>query len=125
MAKKKAKRPIRSRRLADAFELCQSLSEKLAELKREVRRLNGEVIWLTVTRVDSKFMPLKMAASTIGVPMALLRRMAKSGQIPVLYDGRRKLYDPSIIKRVLDDYAVSDANCPQTMDHTLSRLGIW
>ena len=50
---------------------------------------------------DVSFLPLKVAASRLGVPARWLRVEADAGRIPCLRAGRRMLVNPSALEAAL------------------------
>jgi excisionase family DNA binding protein len=47
------------------------------------------------------FLPPESTADRLGVPVAWLRREAQAGRIPHLKAGRRILFNPELVERVL------------------------
>jgi hypothetical protein len=62
------------------------------------------------TKPESElFLPIRHAASRLGVPGAWLLSEAKAGRVPSLRAGRRWLVNPAAVERVLLDRAQRSA----------------
>ena len=57
---------------------------------------------------DSIFKPIHRTAGLLGVPVAWLRDEAKAGRVPYLKVGRRILFDPETVERVLVERLQND-----------------
>ncbi|MCE9589088.1 MAG: helix-turn-helix domain-containing protein [Planctomycetes bacterium] len=55
--------------------------------------------------MQKQFTSIVDAARRLGVPVAWLRSEAQAGRVPHLRAGRRWLFDPDVVARVLDDRA--------------------
>lgn len=53
------------------------------------------------TNVRETFLPLQTTAGRLGVPAAWLREEALAGRVPYLRAGRRMLFAPAEVERVL------------------------
>jgi excisionase family DNA binding protein len=51
--------------------------------------------------MGTKFISLPALADLTGLPESWLRRAADSGEIPFLRIGRRRMFDPTAVERVL------------------------
>jgi hypothetical protein len=76
-----------------------------------VRRWIRALAWLSVPVMDTRFIPLAVLAERTGVPESWLRELARSGRLPMLRRGRRKLFDAEASDRALSAMASnSDAH---------------
>ena len=53
----------------------------------------------------TQFVPLDALATTLGLPRQWLKTEADAGRIPFLKAGRRRVFDPDAVARVLSDRA--------------------
>jgi hypothetical protein len=58
------------------------------------------------------FVPLRRAATRLGVPASWLRAEALAGRVPYLRAGRRMLFNPRAIEAVLLDRAAGMKRSP-------------
>ena len=59
------------------------------------------------TPQDPSFMPLRRAASLVGVPTKFLRREAEAGTVPFIFVNRRMMFDPSQVAQALREKAMA------------------
>lgn len=58
---------------------------------------------------DVKLLSLNELAERMGLPLAWLRREADEGRLPCLRVGRRRMFDPDLIRRALADRQAKEA----------------
>ena len=60
------------------------------------------------TRTSEVFLPLRRAATRLGVPAAWLRTEALAGRVPYLRAGRQLLFNPPAVETALLERAIQE-----------------
>lgn len=68
---------------------------------------------MSATQTTEKFVPLREAATRLGLPMTWLEAEAKAGRIPHLKAANRRLFHVDAVERALLDRAAANIT-PQT-----------
>ena len=74
---------------------------------------------MNTTTPEAKFIPLRKAAASLGVPASWLEAEAKAGRIPHLKAGRRLLFNPAAVERVLLDRAAASVESQTQSDEAV------
>ncbi len=69
------------------------------------------VTGMGTAQIPEVFLPLRRAATRLGVPAAWLRAEARAGRVPHLRVGRRLLFNLAAVESVLLDRALH--TCPE------------
>ncbi len=70
---------------------------------------------MSTAQATEAFLPLRRAATRLGVPAAWLRAEARAGRVPHLRIGRRMLFNLAAVESVLLDRALH--TCPEHPAH--------